>query len=506
MVSFPFEGFDVSRKSSRLLKEAIASRIPSQQFETWFRDLPIRLVAPNRVLFLVPNRFSKNWIERKYNGVIAESVHSIFGFDPVTEVLVETDEGVHNKEESGEKYSETPVIEHIPSVCLETLSEAAPDLSGLVPDTEISKAIQSAVPAARLEADFLPSLPINRDFTFQNFVIGPSNRLTHAAALGVTENPGRSYNPFFIYGGVGLGKTHLLHAISQRLRDADRLSVTYLTTEAFVNLFSQAWERGSLESFRRRIRSTDVLIVDDIQFISRQERTQEEFFHTFNALVSESKQVVLSSDCPPREIPGLKDRLVSRFKMGLVTRIDLPDFSTRVAIIHKKAKARGKDIPDSVAEYISNNLATNIREIEGAITRLFSMANMQRNADDPLGPPITIDLARTALEEIAHEDGPRGAVAISDIQKAASLFYDVKIAEINSKKRNRTISLARQVCMFLARKLTPCSLEEIGAYLGGRDHATVLYSINRILELSKKDSRLEADLKTLTHRIMASRF
>jgi chromosomal replication initiator protein len=493
MVSFPFEGFEVSRKSSRLLKEAIASRIPSQQFETWFRDLPIRLVSPNRVLLVVPNRFSKNWIERKYNGVIAESAHAIFGFDPVTEVLVETEEGTHQEE----------VVSEPPASNTADPLSVAPSGTPVLENTQGGPAV---APSSRPGVDSLPSLPINRDFTFQNFVIGPSNRLAHAAALGVTETPGRSYNPFFIYGGVGLGKTHLLHAIAHRLRDSERLSVIYLTTEAFVNLFSQAWERGSLDAFRRSIRSMDVLIVDDIQFISKQERTQEEFFHTFNALVSDSKQVVLSSDCPPREIPGLKDRLVSRFKMGLVTRIDLPDFGTRVAIIHKKAKARGKDIPDPVAEYISNHLATNIREIEGAITRLFSMATMQRSADDPLGPPITIDLARTALHEIEHEDGPRGAVAISEIQKAASLFYDVKIAEINSKKRNRTISLARQVCMFLARKLTPCSLEEIGAFLGGRDHATVLYSINKIDGLSKKDSRVEADLKTLTHRIMASRF
>jgi chromosomal replication initiator protein len=489
MVSFPDEGFD--RSSCISLLDEIASRISRQQFDTWFRMTPMRLVKPNRIVLTVPNRFSKTWIERKFAETIASSARSIFGFDPVIEVDVQADPRSVSSRIVPPR-TEIPIIDRSTEVPAH-------------PESPPSSAQESSeTPPATID-ECLPSVPINRDFTFSTFVIGPSNRLAHAAALSITDSPGRSYNPLFIYGGVGLGKTHLLHAIIHRLRESSRLKAVCLTSEAFLNEMTLAGEKGEIDKFRRLLRNTDVLIVDDIQFIGRKDRTQEEFFHTFNALVSESKQVILSSDCPPREIPGLKERLVSRFKMGLVTRIDPPDFGTRVAIIHRKARARGKEIPEPVAEYLSNHIHTNIREIEGAITRLFSLASMGKSPDDPEVPPITLDLARTALKEIVREDTFQSAVAISEIQKAVSLFYDVKIGELLSKRRNRTVSFARQVCMYLSRNLTHCSLEEIGAFLGGRNHATVLYSIRKIESFMKKDPRVDADLKVVTNRILASR-
>ena len=493
MVSLPPDrsGLPPLKAVGTILDE-ISARIPSQQFETWFRNLPIRFVEPDRILITAPNRFSKTWIERKFRDVIRQSARALFGVDPMIEIAIPTEDG-----EAG-PWPKSARKSAIPETAENRRSAAVLD------SDDAARASVEAVESSPA-VDLFPSAPINRDYTFTNFVIGPSNRLCHAAALSVAEAPGRAYNPVFIHGGVGLGKTHLLHAIFHRLIGSGGLRVTYLTSEAFMNSFIAADAKGTLEDFRRRLRSTDVLIVDDIQFIAKKDKIQEEFFHTFNALVSESKQVVLSSDCPPKEIPDLKERLVSRFKMGFIIRILPPDFETRVAILRKKARAQGKDIPEEVAEYIANHVVSNIREIEGAIHRLFGIASQHGGPDDPTGPAITLDLAKAALRQIGEEEGSLKAVAISEIQKATSVFYDVKISELTSKQRNRTVSLARQVCMYIAREMTACSLQEIGAFLGGRDHATVLYSVKKITSLSLKDPRLEEDIRVIMNRIMAPR-
>ncbi len=483
MVSFPPERFDLSRKPYNALLDEISTRVSSQQFETWFRNLPIHFSSPDKIIITTPNRFSKTWIERKFREVIVSSARSVFGIDPRIEIVLHSEEAV----------------ETLPEPTTEPPHRGAP---GQGPRGADEPPQASPPPPA---GDLMVSTPINRDHTFANFVIGPSNRLAHAAALGVTESLGKGYNPLFIYGGVGLGKTHLLHAIVHRLNESPGLRVVYLTSEAFTNQFKAAADKGRADDFRRRTRSADVLIIDDIQFIARKDRTQEEFFHTFNALISEAKQVVLSSDCPPKEISGLQDRLISRFKMGLVTRIEAPGFETRVAILHKKARARGKEIPESVAEYISNHIVNNIRELEGAISRLFSMASIQKGPEDSSAFPITLDIARAALREIVQEDAFQSTVTISEIQKAVASFYDVKLAELLSERRHRTVSFARQVSMYLSRRLTHCSLEELGTLSGGRNHATVIYAVKKITRLAQTDPRIQANLNLLSNRILASR-
>ena len=492
MVSFPRERFDLSRKPYIALLEEISNRVSSQQYETWFRNLPIHFSSPDKIIITTSNRFSKIWIENKFREVISSSAEKVFGIIPRIEIIQHTEEAPPASEDTAgaEPLAAGPEA-HRPASHPQPSHPAA------------LHSPQSAEPPAS-GGDSLTSIALNREYTFANFVIGPSNRLAHAAALGVTEALGKGYNPLFIYGGVGLGKTHLLHAIVHRLNESPGLRVVYLTSEAFTNQLKTAGERGKADDFRRRLRSADVLIVDDIQFIARKDRAQEEFFHTFNALISEAKQVVLSSDCPPKEISGLEDRLISRFKMGLVTRIEAPGFETRVAILHKKARARGKEIPESVAEYISNHIVNNIRELEGAISRLFSMASIQKGPEDH-GSPITLDLARTALKEIVQEDNFRSAVTIPEIQKAVALYYDVKLAEILSQHRNRTVSFARQVSMYLSRKLTHCSLQELGTLTGGRNHATVIFSVRKITNLCESDPRIKADINILSGRILAAR-
>ncbi len=488
MVSFPPGGPKFSGKSYADLLNEISQRITSQQFETWFRNLPIRIEEPNRIVITASNKFSKAWLERKFRDIITLSARSVFGVDPAVSIILHSESG----EDPSGKSSLHWIDAEESAICEEASPARFPTETPL--DTETKEP----------HSDYVDSTPINRDFTFSNFVIGPSNRVAHAASLGVTESVGRTYNPLYIYGGVGLGKTHLLHAIMNRLRESTSLRATYLTSEAFTNQFRTSLERKEVEIFRRSIRSSDILIVDDIQFISKKDQPQDEFFHTFNALTSEAKQVVISSDCAPKEIPGLKERLLSRFKMGLVARIDPPCFETRKLIINKKARARGREIPEPVAEYIAKHIVNNIREIEGALTRLFSLASLQEIPENS-SQLITLDLAHAALREIVQEENLNHAVAISEIQKAVAIFYDVKLAELFSNRRNRTLSHARQVCMYLARELTPCSLKEIGEFLGGRNHATVLYSINKIKNIFPQDQRLQSELTLITNRIMASR-
>jgi chromosomal replication initiator protein len=472
--------FDFQRALGDDILKQVSLQISPHQFETWFRNLPIHVVDPARVVINASNRFSRNWLDSKFREIIARAARNVLGGNPNVEILVAP---------SGPPdYVDDP--QHPPP---ERLAVPRADRH----PREDSRRLPSR--------NVLVSTPIKRDHTFSNFVIGPSNRLAHAACLGVSEAPGRTYNPLFIYGEVGLGKTHLLHATVHRLTETPGLRVTYLTSEAFTNYFIGAIQEGNVDGFRRSLRSTDVLIVDDVQFISTKERTQEEFFHTFNALIAEAKQVVISSDCPPKEIPGLKERLVSRFKMGLVTRIEPPRFETRVAIVLKKAHARGADIPQPIAEYISNHVLSNIRELEGAITRLLSLAALQEGSSSLNRSPITMEIAKAALKEIVREENISGIIGIADIQKAVSLYYDVKLSELLSKSRARRVSFARQVCMYLVRHLTPSSLHEIGALVGNRDHSTVSYSVDRISELAEQDPRLKADLELISSRIQATR-
>jgi len=328
---------------------------------------------------------------------------------------------------------------------------------------------------------------LSPDYTFGSFVIGPGNRLAHAAAQAVAQKPGRAYNPYFIHGGVGLGKTHLLHAICQELlRAQPNLRLCYISCNAFMDLFHEAVRAGRMNDFRNRFRTADVLVIDDIHFLSKHEQTQEEFFHTFNALYQLGKQIILSSDAAPTEIPDLEERLTSRFAAGMVARIERPCFETRVSIIKSKAALHGISLPDDVPAYIAAKVDTNIRELEGALTRVrgFAMA---------AGQPITLELAKQAID---GESASRGgnAPSLQSIIESVTRFYDVKLTDLLSKRRHKSIAMPRQVCMYLARKHTRFSLEEIGGYFGGRDHTTVMHAVRTIEEKAGLDGKLQAEV------------
>jgi len=322
------------------------------------------------------------------------------------------------------------------------------------------------------------ALDINPDHTFEHFVEGPGNRLALAAAQAIARTPGRSYNPLFIHGGVGLGKTHILQAIALRILEANPdTDIYYLSCEGFTTQFMEAVRSGDMAHFRHRFREVDVLVIDDIHFLAKLDRSQEEFFHTFNSLYQAGKQLVLSSDASPEDIPLLEERLVSRFKWGLVAKIEAPDFETRVAILKAKASLRGMDLPDDVAHFIAGEIDTNIRELEGAITTLQIQSTVDRR-------PIDLALAREAIGRPAHaSSGPSIQVIISTVCD----FYRVKLSDLQSKRRQRSVAIPRQVCMSLARKFTNHSLEEIGGFFGGRDHTTVMHAIRTVDERRRAD-------------------
>jgi chromosomal replication initiator protein len=321
---------------------------------------------------------------------------------------------------------------------------------------------------------------ISPDYNFDGFVIGPGNRLAHAAATAVSNKPGQAYNPLFIYGGVGLGKTHLLQSICQTaMRAHDAMRIYYVSCNGFMTQFLEAVQDGKMSSFRNRFRSFDMLVIDDIHDLSKRDQTQEEFFHTFNTLFQSGKQIVLSSDAAPNEIPFLEERLVSRFSCGLVACIESPGFETRVAIVKKKASIRHIEIPDEVASYVASILDSNIRQLEGAITKLQSYSLLD-------GSKIDLSMAKKAIGNESAKDHPK-RISIQDIFDSITFFYDVKLSDLLSKKRHKSVTVPRQIGMWLARKHTRFSLEEIGGYFGGRDHTTVMHAIKTI------DHKLEFD-------------
>ncbi len=339
------------------------------------------------------------------------------------------------------------------------------------------------------EAD---EVPLNSDYTFPNFVTGPCNQLAHAACVGATDSPGRVYNPLYIHGSAGLGKTHLLQAVCHELRTKGCDKVLYLSCETFTNHFVEAIERGAMHQFRFRYRHVDALVIDDIQFLAARERSREEFFHTFNNLYQAHKQIILSGDEAPNGIPSLEDRLISRFNWGLVVRIDPPCLETRMAILRKKAGLRCAQISEDVIHFIAATVESNTRELEGALTKVLAMSQQ-------CGGVIDLTIARKALAD--HIATPIRQIGITDIVEAVTECFGVRLADLQGKRRNRSIALPRQVCMYLARELTSLSLEEIGGYFGGRDHTTVLHATRTITDQREQDPKLQQSLQELLDRL-----
>ena len=347
---------------------------------------------------------------------------------------------------------------------------------------------------ARFAAPDRPRL--NPQYAFENFVTGPCNRMAHAAALAVSDLPGRAYNPLFIHSSVGLGKSHLMQAICQKiLATRPDVAMMYVSCEEFVNQFIAAIESGEIEEFRYRFRYLDVLVIDDIHFLADKDRTQEEFFHTFNTLYQAQKQVVLSSDSPPHEIPRLEERLISRFKWGLVVRIDRPSFETRVAIIQKKSRLRGVEVPEDVVKYIATVVDTNNRELEGAVVRVLGYASLCNRTVD-------VDLAKEALHDLVV--APSRSIPIQAIADAVLVRYNARLSDLQSKRRSQSVAVPRQVCMYLTRRLTGRSLEEIGAFFGGRDHTTVLHAERKIRRLVEHDPAMRGTLEAIERDILRS--
>ena len=373
------------------------------------------------------------------------------------------------------------------------------------PFTAAAQAVTGRLVSVSFHCDNLPRggvfsgegdtpLPLNPDYIFENFVTGPCNRLPHAASVAVSEQPGQAYNPLFIHGGVGLGKSHLLQAISQKLLERqNNARILYLSCDSFINQFINAVETGEMNGFRHRYRHVDMLVIDDIHFLAGRDRTQEEFFHTFNTLYQQHKQIILSADCPPGEIPELEERLVSRFNWGLVARIDKPCYETRVAIVQKKARMRGLTLPDDVVCYIAAKVENNTRELEGAVTKIQGMAMLTSGE-------IDLELAKAALGESMTPEQKR--VTIQNILDAVTKYYNVRLSDLQSKKRHKSIAFPRQVCMFLARRHTRYSLEEIGGYFGGRDHTTVLHAVRTVGEDAKNDKEVAEQLTQIEGQLV----
>ena len=466
--------------------EEILSRVQAKvnrhSFYTWFK--PTSFVADDgrTVTVRVPNALFKDWITKHYSGVIAEALEEVRR----TEALV-------NFVASGTPEAEAPVSVPPPRVP-EPRRNSEPGTGTSEPRTRNQEQGTPGTLGTVSAEDSLPPLQptssagLNPRYTFDTFIVGSSNQFAHAACRAVAEAPSRSYNPLFIYGGVGLGKTHLMHAIGHYVLLHDRnLVLTYISSERFMNEMINAVRYDRLIDFRERYRSVDVLLVDDVQFLAGKEGTQNEFFHTFNALYDSQKQIVLSSDCPPHEIEQLEERLRSRFEWGLIADIQSPDLETKTAILKKKAEAEAVPLPDSVAIYIAGRIKSNIRELEGSLIRLIAYASLT-------GRELSVELAQDVLRNV--KDHEEKAITIDHIQKFVSDYYQLKLADLKSRNNSKSIAMPRQVAMYLCKSLTHASLPEIGRSFGGKHHSTVIHSIKKVEALRKADMQFNTLLNS----------
>ncbi len=468
--------------------QAVEKRLNHQSFETWFSSIKFDGCDENgRVIHLrAPNQVVKDWVSTNYSDVLDASLKELnlatYQVDWAVEEASQGDSGLIDEAvEAGEVAF--------------SLGEPAPEKaqgksSSLLSLLEAAES-DGLAPSATTFVDIEPlELSLNPKCTFQTFVVGSCNQFAHAAAQAVADAPGKTYNPLYIYGGVGLGKTHLMHAIGHAVKEKNKyLRLSYISAEKFMNELINAIRYDKAQTFREKYRSIDVLLMDDIQFMAGKERTQEEFFHTFNALYDKQKQIVISSDCPPREIPTLEERLHSRFEWGLIADMEPPDLETKVAILKRKADLDGVALPDDVAFFIAGKVKSNIRELEGSLVRLIAISSLR-------GVPISKMLAQDAIRNIAEDDQPVG-VTIEQIQRAVSAHYKLRVEELKSKNNARQVAVPRQVAMYLCKRLTKHSFPEIGREFGGKHHTTVIHSVEKIDALVSKDQnfhRIVSDL------------
>jgi chromosomal replication initiator protein len=439
-------------------------------FETWLRDTQLVDVDEQRFRIAVPNGFAKDWLESRYRSLISQTLARIVGYSVQVEFII----------------GPTPESPDGPAIS--------------APGTTATSAPPGGTPQVRLEPTRVGgeggTTYINPRYTFANFIVGSANRLAHAASLSVAERPGHAYNPLFLYGGVGLGKTHLMHAIgNQVIAKFPRKRVVYATSEKFTNEFITSIQQGKIDEFRARYRRIDLLLIDDIQFIADKERTQEEFFHTFNAIHEDGKQIVLSSDRPPKAILTLEERLRSRFEWGLIADLTAPDLETRIAILRAKAEEGAVPITSDVIEFIARKVVSNIRELEGALNRIVAYASMG-------AMPIGIELAQAVLSNVLYNPKKR-QVTPERIAKVVSDYYSVPMDALQGQKRDKNIVVPRQIAMFLMREETDVSLLRIGAELGGRDHSTVLHACDKITREVAVNDELRREIAAVRELIYA---
>lgn len=434
--------------NNSLLK--LEEKVGQNIVDLWFRPIKLTQVKEQQITVDIPNRFFKDWIEDNYPDIIAESIGGILSY---------------------------PV-----SVRFKIAEKIDPDVKKM--DMRLESRRQKLANRG---------IYLNPKYTFQNFVIGPSNEFAHAAAKKVAEAPGRTYNPFFVYGGVGLGKTHLITAIGNAVIDKrPDIAVIYVSAEQFTNEVVSAIRHEKMGELKDKYRNVDLLLLDDIHFIANKTQTQEEFFHTFNAIYERQKQIVISSDRPPKEIGAVTDRLRSRFSMGLIADIQPPELETKVAILQKKAEMEKIYIPEDVAYYLASTVKSNIRELEGCLIRLGAQASLT-------GRPITKDMAKDILQDLIEEDDR--PVTTDHIQKIVCEHFALRIADMKAKKRTKEVALPRQIAMYLSKQLTNLSLNDIGKNFGGKDHATIIYACRQIEDKRAKDEAFNRMVENLLRKI-----
>ncbi len=450
----------MDEKIKKLWQEVLSvikNKLSKPSFDTWLKSTEANAMDEDTLVITAPNEFARDWLASRYSQLISDTLYEITGTKMNVKFIIPN----MDQQLNGIEAKSSPKESHV---------------------------------KVSVQSDDHTHSMLNPKYTFETFVIGTGNRFAHAASLAVAEAPAKAYNPLFIYGGVGLGKTHLMHAIGHYLLEHNPNSkVVYLSSEKFTNEFINSIRDNKAVDFRNKYRNVDVLLIDDIQFLAGKEQTQEEFFHTFNTLHEESKQIVISSDRPPKEIPTLEDRLRSRFEWGLITDIQPPDLETRIAILRKKSKAENLDIPNEVMVYIANQISSNIRELEGALIRVVAYSSL-------INRDIDTDLAAEALKDILPANKPK-IINIERIQEIVSQHFNVSRDDLVSKKRTRTIVVPRQIAMYLSRELTDSSLPKIGEEFGGRDHTTVIHAHEKITKDMGKDPQFQATVDELIEKI-----
>ncbi|UVO18131.1 chromosomal replication initiator protein DnaA [Stutzerimonas stutzeri] len=466
--------------------DLLRDELPTQQFNTWIRPLQVESEGDELRVY-APNRFVLDWVNEKYLSRLLELLtERADGMTPALSLLIgskRTAPAALPSAAAARQQMAVPVVTIADATSVTPMEQAATTVAE--PEPEVARPARNV----QVEGGLKHTSYLNRTFTFENFVEGKSNQLARAAAWQVADNPKHGYNPLFLYGGVGLGKTHLMHAVGNHLlKKNPNAKVVYLHSERFVADMVKALQLNAINEFKRFYRSVDALLIDDIQFFAKKERSQEEFFHTFNALLEGGQQVILTSDRYPKEIDGLEERLKSRFGWGLTVAVEPPELETRVAILMKKADQAKVDLPHDAAFFIAQRIRSNVRELEGALKRVIAHAHF-------MGREITIELIRESLKDLlALQDK---LVSVDNIQRTVAEYYKIKVADLLSKRRSRSVARPRQVAMALSKELTNHSLPEIGDAFGGRDHTTVLHACRKIAELREIDADIREDYKNL---------